>query len=76
MTVQLDAVQSAWLDALAELHGCRRPAVMREALSWFVAREYSRMQRNHRLAVVRLALRAQRFDPITDYLAGRPIVPP
>ena len=76
VTVQLDAVQSAWLDALAGLHNCSRAAVLREGLSYLSARESVRIARTRHYAAVALAVRASRWDPISDYLAGRPISPP
>jgi len=65
-------VQGAWLDALADLHGVTRPAVMREALRYFAVRESERIERSRRYAAIREIARAERFDPVTDYLAGVP----
>lgn len=76
VTVQLDVVQAAWLDGLAELHNCSAAAVLREALSYYSARESVRIQRTRHYACIALALRSERWDPISDYLAGRPISPP
>jgi metal-responsive CopG/Arc/MetJ family transcriptional regulator len=76
VTVQLDAVQLAWLDALADLHGCSRAAVLREALRYLSARESVRVERTRHYARIGLIARAERFDPISDYLAGREISPP
>lgn len=76
VSVQLDAVQSAWLDALADLRGCSRAAVLRDALTYLSARESVSVQRTRHYAVIALIARAERFDPISDYLAGRQISPP
>jgi hypothetical protein len=69
VAVRLDAVQAAWLDALAELHGVRRPAVLRESLRYFAARESERVQRTKRYALIAEVARAERWDPVSDYLA-------
>lgn len=66
IVVSLDPVQEAWLDALAELHGTTKSAVLREALLYFAAREAVRLDRNRRIAAV---ARAHREYPINDYLA-------
>ena len=62
----------AWLDAIADLHGCTRSAVLREALRYLSARESERVARTHRYAIIALAARAERWDPVTDYLCGHP----
>lgn len=76
VTVQLDLVQSAWLEALAGLHNCSRAAVLREALSWYSAREAGRVTRTRYYAAIQLAARASKWDPITDYLNGKEVTPP
>lgn len=76
VTVQLDPVQGAWLDAIADNWGCSRAAVLRDALRYLCARETVRVQRTHHYRVIGLLARAERFDPISDYLAGREISPP
>jgi predicted transcriptional regulator len=76
VTVRLDGVQLAWLDALADLHSCTRAAVLRESLRYFTARESVRIERTARYAAIQLAARAERWDPISDYLAGRQVNPP
>jgi predicted transcriptional regulator len=76
VTVQLDPVQIAWLDALAELHKCSRAAILREALSWYSARESARVSRTRYYTAIALAARASKWDPISDYLAGKKITPP
>jgi hypothetical protein len=76
VTVRLDAVQAAWLDALADVHQCSRAAVLREALLYFIARESVRVERTRHYAVIGMIARAERWDPITDYLAGRTPAPP
>lgn len=76
VTVQLDPVQSAWLEALAELHDCSRASVLREALRYLSARETVRVSRSRRYKAIALAIRASEWDPISDYLAGRKVSPP
>ena len=76
VTVRLDAVQLAWLDALADVHECSRAAVLREALRYFSARESVRIARTRHYAIIGLLARAERWDPISDYLAGRAVSPP
>jgi hypothetical protein len=76
VTVRLDGVQLAWLDAIADLHSCSRAAVLREALRYFSARESTRIARTRHYKVIGLRARAERFDPITDYLAGKQVDPP
>jgi hypothetical protein len=70
-TVGLDAVQAAWLDAVADLWGCSRAAVLREALRYLAARETVRVARSRHYALIGELSRAERFDPIGDFLAGR-----
>jgi Arc/MetJ-type ribon-helix-helix transcriptional regulator len=69
-------VQLAWLEALVELHGSTRSGVMRESLRYLVARETVRLERTERYRAVQLAARAARWDPISDYINGRPSPPP
>lgn len=76
VVVDLDPLQVAWLDALAAVHNCSRASVLRDALSYLSARESVSIARSRQYAAVQLAARAQRWDPISDYLAGRPITPP
>jgi hypothetical protein len=76
VTVQLDPVQSVWLEALAGLHNCSRAAVLREALSWYSARESARVSRTRYYQAIALAARASEWDPISDYIAGKQITPP
>lgn len=76
LTVRLDPVQAAWVTGLAELHGCTQADVMREALRYLAARESARIGRTRYYAVIALAARASAWDPISDYLAGREVVPP
>lgn len=76
VTVQLDPVQNAWLEALADVHNCSRAQVLRRSLSYFSARESVRIARTQHYRVIGLAARAARWDPITDFLAERPISPP
>jgi hypothetical protein len=76
VVVSLDGVQSAWLDALAELHSTTPQAVLREALRYLAAREHARVLRTRRHEAIRLAARAEHFDPVSDYLSGRPTTPP
>lgn len=61
--VTLDAVQLAWLDGLAELHEASRAAVMREALSYFVAREYVRLERMVRVEEFRAMQQRTTYPP-------------
>ncbi len=49
VTVRLDPVQAAWLDAIADVNNCTGAAVLREALSWLAAKESVRVERNARL---------------------------
>lgn len=72
LSVTLDATQTAWLDALADLHGCSRQAVLRQALSYLSARESVRIARTRHYAAIAAALDAERFDPIGDFLNGDP----
>jgi hypothetical protein len=74
-TVQLDAFQAIWLEALADLHNCSRAQVLRDALSWYSVRETTRVQRTRYYAVMKLAQRASEWDPISDYLAGCGVSP-
>jgi predicted transcriptional regulator len=76
VTVQFDPVQAAWLDALADLHNCSRAAILREALSWYSARESARVSRTRYYKAIGLAARASKWDPISDYLAGKEVMPP
>ena len=76
MVVQLDPVQTAWLDALAALHDCDRAQILRQALSRFSAREASSVSRTKRYLAIQLACRAEDWDPVSDYLAGREVTPP
>jgi Arc/MetJ-type ribon-helix-helix transcriptional regulator len=76
VSVRLDALQVAWLDALAAVHNVSRSDVLRLALSYLSARESARIARTRHYDAVALAARAQRWDPISDFLAGRPITPP
>jgi metal-responsive CopG/Arc/MetJ family transcriptional regulator len=76
VTVRLDRVQLAWLDALADVHDCTRAAVLREALRYFIARESVRIQRTRHYAIIGLISRSERWDPVSDYLAGREVQPP
>jgi hypothetical protein len=76
VTVQLDAVQAAWLRALADLNNCSRAAVLREALTYLAARESARVSRTRYYRAIALAAATSRWDPISDYLAGRPVSPP
>ena len=76
VTVQLDPVQSAWLEALAALNKCSRAQVLRDGLSWYAARETTRVSRTRYYAAIALAAKASEWDPISDYLAGRSIHPP
>jgi hypothetical protein len=76
VTVRLDGVQLAWVDAIADVHKCSRAAVLREALRYFSARESDRIARTRHYAVIGLIARAERWDPITDYLLGRQVNPP
>jgi hypothetical protein len=76
VTVRLDRVQLAWLDAIAQVHSCTRAAVLREALRYFTARESGRIERTRHYAVVALVARAERWDPITDYLLGKQVSAP
>jgi hypothetical protein len=69
-------VQSEWLDAIAELHGCSPENVLREGLRRLSASESVRVSRTKRYLAIALASRAERFDPISDYLAGvEPVLP-
>jgi hypothetical protein len=61
VTVVLDDVQFAWLEALSGLHDCGHSAVLREALSYLSARELSRLEREIRTWEIRLAQREQRY---------------
>jgi predicted transcriptional regulator len=76
VTVTLDPVQSAWLDALADVHKCSAAQVLREALRYFSARESVRIERTEHYRRIGLIARAERWDPIGDYLAGREVLPP
>lgn len=76
VTVRLDGVQSAWVDALAQLHGCSRADVLRLAVRYLAARESDRIARTRYYEAVGLAARAARWDPVSDYLAGRRVTPP
>jgi hypothetical protein len=69
-------VQAAWLRALADLNNCSRAAVLREALTYLAARESARVSRTRYYRAIALAAAASRWDPISDYLAGRPVSPP
>jgi len=71
VTVRLDGVQLAWLDAIADVHGATRADVLREALQYFAAKEHARVARTRRYEVIKLISRAERWDPITSYLCGR-----
>jgi hypothetical protein len=76
VTVQLDPVESVWLEALADLHKCSRAQVLRDGLSWYAARETTRVSRTRYYRLIALASRASEWDPISDYLAGRDVQPP
>jgi len=76
VSVTVDAVQSAWLDALADLHGCTGQDVLREALRYFAARESARVSRTRHYRAIAVAAQAERSDPIGDYLAGKPLPEP
>lgn len=67
--VRLDGVQAAWLDALADLHGVTRSAILREALLYLSARESARVARTRRYALLGEIAKAERWDPVTDYLS-------
>jgi hypothetical protein len=69
--LELDAVQTAWLDAIADLHGVDRASVLREALRRFSACESERVSRTTRYQAIALACRAERWNPVADYLAGQ-----
>ena len=73
VSVRLDELQLAWLDAIAELHNCTRGQVVRAALVYFVAKESSRARRTRHYAVVQAIARAEQWDPISDYLSFWPI---
>jgi predicted transcriptional regulator len=68
ITITLDEVQAAWLDALAELHRCSRPAVLRQALLHLSALESRRVARTRRYRLISIAAEIEDWDPITDYL--------
>jgi metal-responsive CopG/Arc/MetJ family transcriptional regulator len=76
VSVRLDVVQLAWLDAIADLHGSTRAGVLRESLRYFIAREADRVQRTRHYAVIATIARAERWDPISDYLAGKELQAP
>jgi hypothetical protein len=76
IVLELDGVQTAWLDGLAELHGCSRENVLREALRRLSAADSARVSRTTRYQAVALAIRAERWDPVSDYLAGLEVVEP
>jgi len=76
VTVQLDPVQATWLEALAEFNNCSRAEVLREALRHLSARDSARVARTRYYRAIGLAARAAAWDPVSDYLAGRPITPP
>jgi hypothetical protein len=74
--VEFDGVQAAWLEAIAELHGCSVENVLREGLKRLSAAESVRIARTKRYRAIALAARAERFDPVSDYLAGiEPVLP-
>jgi hypothetical protein len=76
VTVQLDAVQAMWLDALMDLNECSAADVMREALQWHSAREAVRVERTRYYEAIGLVARSAKWDPVSDYIAGREVVPP
>jgi len=76
LLVELDAVQAAWLDAIADLHACSRENVLREGLRRLIAVENARVTRTRRYDAIRLAARADKWDPISDYLGGLEVIPP
>ena len=76
VAVELDGVQAAWLEAIADLHRCSLENVLREGLRRLTAAETVRVARTKRYAAIALAARAERFDPISDYLGGiEPVLP-
>ena len=75
ITITLDEVQAAWLDALAELHrrgidyrGVLYAAVLRQALLHLSALESRRVARTRRYRLISIAAEIEDWDPITDYL--------
>ena len=76
VTVELDGVQMAWLEAIADLHGSSREDILREALRWYSARESDRVSRTKRYQAIALAARAEAWDPVSDHLAGLEVVAP
>jgi hypothetical protein len=70
VTVRLDPVQRAWLEAIADVKQCTWADAMREALSWLAARETMRVSRTRHYEIIALASRAETWDPITGYISA------
>jgi hypothetical protein len=77
--LQLSPIQDAWLTAIAEVRGCSRPDVIREALEWVAARETDRVSRTRHYALIGFIAKQEMWNPIDDYLrhqAEHPTVSP
>lgn len=70
ISVRLDPVQLAWVEAIAYERAATRAAVVREAIRYFAARETVRVARTERYRMIGIIAQAERFDPIGDYLAS------
>jgi len=66
--VSFDPVQAIWLDAIADINAATRAAVLRLALRHLVALESTRVQRTRHYALLREIARAERWDPVQDYI--------
>jgi hypothetical protein len=71
VTVRLDRLQLAWCDALGELHGWSRTAVIREGILYLAAKESARLQRTRRVELLGQIAREQQLDPVANYWRAR-----
>ncbi len=67
--VTLDPIQAVWLDAIAEINAASRQTILRQALRHLIAIETVRVQRTRHYLLLGEVCRAERWDPLGDYIA-------
>ena len=70
VSIRLSALELAWLDAVADLRGETRSAVMREAVTWLAARESELLRRRRRYRLIAALASAEQTNPVDDFVAA------